>query len=383
MISTTIVYDHRGRAGKKPGPVEIRVIANRKTYYVTTGVKVMKDEFAVGRIINRPDSDELEKRIMAVYKAVGNYVNECIAGRDFNIAELRTMSWSGRGDDDRCAFLKWFRDEIPKLNVCNGTRKHYKVTYARVCACGYLNNWYDLTAENIYKFDAWLHQLPGSADGRLNLGTIYNHHKDLKAMISRAVRMGLCDRNPYERMRGQIKRGDNETVSYLTEDEVRRFMDAKPSGLMTATAKDIFIFQLYTGLSYSDAQAFDISDYKQVNGKWINVGRRIKTGVPYISQLLAPAVDVLERNGMCIPRISNQKYNQALKELGKIAGIKTELHSHVARHTFATWMLSNGVRIENVSRMLGHTNIKQTQRYAKVLAESVHEDFERIDKLLK
>jgi site-specific recombinase XerD len=60
------------------------------------------------------------------------------------------------------------------------------------------------------------------------------------------------------------------------------------------------------------------------------------------------------------------------------AGISTPLHSHLARHTFATYMLRNGVRIEHVSRMLGHTNITQTQRYAKVLAESLHEDFSRI-----
>ena len=61
-----------------------------------------------------------------------------------------------------------------------------------------------------------------------------------------------------------------------------------------------------------------------------------------------------------------------------MTGIKTRLHSHLARHTFATWMLKNGVKIENVARMLGHTNITQTQRYAKVLAESVHEDFDMV-----
>jgi site-specific recombinase XerD len=63
-----------------------------------------------------------------------------------------------------------------------------------------------------------------------------------------------------------------------------------------------------------------------------------------------------------------------------MAGIQVPLHSHLARHTFATWMLRNGAKIENVSRMLGHTNIRQTQRYAKMLAESVHEDFDKVEK---
>lgn len=111
-------------------------------------------------------------------------------------------------------------------------------------------------------------------------------------------------------------------------------------------------------------------------------GQRIKTGVPYISQLLPPVVEVLEKYDWQVPKIDNADYNHALKLLGAAAGIKTKLHSHMARHTFATFMLRNGVKIENVSKMLGHTNITQTQRYAKVLAQSVHDDFNRITQLI-
>ena len=81
---------------------------------------------------------------------------------------------------------------------------------------------------------------------------------------------------------------------------------------------------------------------------------------------------------MKIPKMNNADYNRHLKALGLMAGISTRLHSHLARHTFATYMLRNGVKIENVSKMLGHTNITQTQRYAKVLAQSVHDDFDMI-----
>ena len=113
------------------------------------------------------------------------------------------------------------------------------------------------------------------------------------------------------------------------------------------------------------------------------VGERIKTGVAYVSQLLPPVVEVLKKYDMKLPRMDNADYNHALKLLGEVAGISTPLHSHLARHTFATMMLRNGAKIENVSRMLGHTNITQTQRYAKVLAESVHEDFDKISEKLK
>ena len=73
---------------------------------------------------------------------------------------------------------------------------------------------------------------------------------------------------------------------------------------------------------------------------------------------------------------------KCLKMLGMAAGITTRLHSHLARHTFATRMLRWGVKIENVSKMLGHTNITQTQKYAKVLAQSVHEDFAKVENII-
>lgn len=70
-----------------------------------------------------------------------------------------------------------------------------------------------------------------------------------------------------------------------------------------------------------------------------------------------------------------------LKAIGMVIGIE-RLHSHMARHSFATWMLSNGAKIENVSRMMGHTNITQTQRYAKVLAKDVYDDYAKAERKL-
>jgi site-specific recombinase XerD len=98
--------------------------------------------------------------------------------------------------------------------------------------------------------------------------------------------------------------------------------------------------------------------------------------------LLPPVVDVLKRNGWKVPRMNNQRYNQMLKVIGMVIGVE-RLHSHMARHSFATWMLSQGAKIENVSRMLGHTTVKQTERYAKVLAKDVYDDFDMVAEKLK
>ena len=96
-----------------------------------------------------------------------------------------------------------------------------------------------------------------------------------------------------------------------------------------------------------------------------------------MNQLLPPAVEVLEKYGMQVPQIVNAVYNRELKTIGKALGITTPLHSHLARHTFATWMLKNGAKFENVSKMLGHTDIKMTQRYAEVLAKDVYDDYDK------
>jgi integrase len=184
--------------------------------------------------------------------------------------------------------------------------------------------------------------------------------------------------NPYDRLKGVFKRDKREKVDYLTEEQMQKIMELTPvPGSQVAMARDLFIFQMFTGLGYADTQIFDISQYCESDGRWHFIGERVKTGVPYVSMLLPPVVDVLKRNGWKVPKMNNQRYNQMLKAIGMVIGIES-LHSHMGRHSFATWMLSQGAKIENVSRMLGHTTVKQTERYAKVLAKDVYDDFDMV-----
>ena len=88
-------------------------------------------------------------------------------------------------------------------------------------------------------------------------------------------------------------------------------------------------------------------------------------------------MEVLERHGWKVPQMSNQKYNYTLKTLGAAIGIP-RLHSHLARHTFATYMLSRGAKVQNVMRMMGHRRIEQTLKYAKILTKDVQEEYERV-----
>ena len=396
MITTKTIFDHRKKPGNDEIGLEIRVTVNRKSWYVPTGIKVMPNEFRSGMVCNRPDCKELNERLRIIASKVDRYVNGCMEqGNAIDQYEMKEAVWHEvemAADGD--TLLEWIENEIPVLDIKAGTKKRYRVLLNRLTEFGKMRRWADVNTKRIYEFDTYLHTLEVSQTindknskeekQRISDAAVWNYHKCLKALLSRAERIGKIDRNPYARLKGEFKRGERENVEYLTEEEMKALESLHPvKGSQMALSRDLFVFQMYTGMGYSDAEKFDIENYKLVDGVYVNVSERVKTGVPFVSYLLPPVVDVLKNYGMKVPVIGNADYNKCLKALGMAAGIKTTLHSHLARHTFATFMLRNGVSIENLSRMLGHTNITQTQRYAKVLAQSIYEDFSMIAKRME
>ena len=389
MYSTSIIFDRKKRAeGDKEGALEVRITVDRKSYYINTGVRVQRKQWA-GTVIRRADADALNNRLAIIVRRVNEKVNEFMDKQqplDMNAVKSYIYSGSSAAVDHN-GLLAWIEKEIPLLNVCEKTRKHYWLLLDRLKSFGRLKAWAELTVENIYEWDAWLHQMPNvnskDDEGTLSNGTIHNYHKHLKAMLHRALDFGIIEATPYARLVGKFDRGEDENVEYLTEEEMQLSLASHPvPGTQMETVRDLFIIQMFTGLSYSDMQSLDIKNYHREGDAWVSNGKRIKTGVPFVSQLLPPVVEVLERHGWQVPQMPNQKYNAQLKTFGNVIGIEG-LHSHLARHTFATYMLSNNVKLQNVMKMMGHRKIEQTMRYAKVLAKDVHEDYGRIADKLK
>lgn len=402
MIRISLVYDHHKRTPKgEEGPVEVRVTVNRKPYYINTGVRVRKDRL-VGNAVRDDeqsnDADLLNERLTTIVGLVEKEVNRCLEQRiPINVADIRDSVWDvtadKKDDGDEPTLIKWINDYVATADMAKNTRLHYLTVTRRLMEYGKILRWEHLTVDNIYAWDVWLrHQevpltknqkAAGLEPQMISSDSVYNYHKYLKSAINKAMKFHILTANPYDQMKGMFKRTKRDVVDYLTEDQMKKVMELTPvPGSQAAMALDLFIFQMFTGLAYSDTQIFDISQYRQIDGKWLHVGQRVKTGVPYVSQLLPPVVEMLERNNWQVPKMNNQRYNLMLKAIGMVIGIEN-LHSHMGRHTFATYMLSNGAKIENVSRMLGHTNITQTQRYAQVLAKDVHDDFDKIAKKLK
>ena len=205
------------------------------------------------------------------------------------------------------------------------------------------------------------------------------HIQRIRAVVALFIKRGMIDKDPF--VAYKAKRQVVE-ATYLTAEEIR-LIEAKVFDIERLTqVRDTFIFSCYTGLAYIDLQQLCSDDIQTgPDGKLWIVKHRQKTGVRSDIPLLPPALAILERyknNLGCLrakkllPTASNQKLNAYLKEIADVCGIRKNVTMHVARHTFATTItMSNHVSIESVSKMLGHTNIKTTQGYAKVLKTKI------------
>ena len=172
---------------------------------------------------------------------------------------------------------------------------------------------------------------------------------------------------------------------FLTEHEINEIATKKFSSERLEQIRDVFLFCCYTGLAFADVEKLKPSEIGiGIDGsKWIFTNRQ-KTDTLSRIPLLSIAIDILEKykdhpacitSNKVLPVLSNQKYNEYLKEIANICGINKKMTSHTERHTFATTItLSNGVPMESVSKMLGHKNIKTTHHYPKVLDKKISDD---------
>lgn len=157
---------------------------------------------------------------------------------------------------------------------------------------------------------------------------------------------------------------------YLCEGDVRKMMEKKIDIERLEKVRDILIFQMSTGLSYTDI--WDVKNILEKDGIHYIKGRRRKTGIEFTAVVLPEGLSIWEKYNGVLPVISNQKLNAYAKELQDICGITQNLTSHLFRKTYATSMLNRGVAITTVSKMLGHSNSNITQRhYASVYDDTV------------
>lgn len=205
--------------------------------------------------------------------------------------------------------------------------------------------------------------------------------KQLKRILRYAVDEDYIRVSPFK----LTLKKEKKEIQPLTVNEVNVIRKKKIDIERLSKIRDLFVFECYTGLAFTDLMALDGKDF-HVDGsgnKWI-IKKRHKTNVVATIPLLPIALEILEKYDYHLPRLSNVKYNAYLKELGDICGLKKNLHSHLARHTWATLLLNSGMDMVSVSKCLGHANSKITEStYAKVQPEKLLEKVHHVNEILK
>lgn len=208
---------------------------------------------------------------------------------------------------------------------------------------------------------------------RYEQSTLSGHITKIKAIFQFAINTGKLKTNPFINIK--IPKGTKE-VEYLTEEEINKLLNVELPTESLTKVRDLFIYQISTGQAYIDAQKTIKEDihYTEDNTPYITKYRE-KTNIKYTTIILPFGYEVLKKYDFQLPKISNQKYNNYIKVVAHYANIDKNLHTHIARHTFATYCLNKGIRIEIVSKCLGHTNLKQSQHYAKLIDSTIINEF--------
>ncbi|MFY7965302.1 MAG: site-specific integrase, partial [Chitinophagaceae bacterium] len=221
---------------------------------------------------------------------------------------------------------------------------------------------------------------------KCNNNTAVKYVKNFGKIIRLCISNGWLDKNPFVNYKAKIK---EVARVFLNQVEINTLMNKDFKNERLSQVRDIFLFSCFTGLAYVDAANLTPNNIViGIDGeKWIYTFRQktdSRSNIPLLP-LASKIIEKYKEHPICkvknklLPILSNQKMNAYLKEIAAICNINKELTFHIARHTFATTVtLSNGVPIESVSKMLGHSSIKQTQHYAKVLDKKVGDDMKAL-----
>lgn len=365
-------------------PIYLRIMYNRKKAEVYTGYAVEEKEWN--------EDKQRTKKSARINQQLSDTENEAyeivkqLEKDNKSISALIIKNYLVRKDKLSYSLVEFYDACLERMRITN------EVEGVTIDMYGYtkkhIENFLTTVKKNVHfplenvdyrlvsDFDVYLlSQKVSGTERKMERNTASKHHSRLKTILIRAIKEGMILRNPYTDFK--LKKTPSKRT-YLSEKELTALMKVKLGGNQSLEkVRDIFLFSVYTGLRFEDAQALTMDRLsKDKAGKTFLTIEQEKTNEPLVLPVLEPAVKIVSKYkssperkilNKVLPKISNQKLNVYLKVIADLASIDKKLTHHVARHTCATTvLLSNDVPIEVVSKWLGHTNIKTTQIYAKI-----------------
>lgn len=362
--SARLIFDRRHTASKTSlGTVEIEILCNGERKRISTGVRLFKNEWYDKRgiyVSGRHDSDELNEKLNEQLAKIQNELKE--KGDKFSLEILQQR-------ETKKSFLEYMRKKINERNdIVERSKKQAEHVIDVLAEHGKIINFSDVTENNIRDFDNWLREK------KYEQITIWGYHKRLRTYVRMAVRDKYVTEYPYQYF--TISKGKSKLRRYLTSEQLHNLMTCEIKNERVEKIRDLFVFQCFTGLAYVDLEKTDFKkDIEKRGENYYLIDTRQKSGEVYYMQILPPALEILKKYNFILPIVSNAKYNMYLQDVAEYAGLSKKPTTHMARHTFAVWALNNGVAVEVLAKMLGHSDIKTTQIYAEIVQSSVDEAF--------
>lgn len=376
-LSIRFVFDRKGETKKDPSKkalvqIEVYEKVTHKKVYISTGVRLTKKQFSTHggmSVKDHPNAAILKNDAHSVYNQI-----EAFIGTDKCQSIDDVKNWN-KEEGLTLSVIDFIYSDLKRRDVSMSVLEYNNSFIKRLEDFGKIKTFKDVTYNNIEELDLYLKKYIKSPP------TLYKRHSLFKGYIERARKKGLIKMNPYDDF--ELRKGHSEDPIFLFEEELNKIIKYKPSGPMKdrlERVRDMFLFQCFTGLAYADMAAFSRDTIIDNNGQKEIHGFRKKTNQRYDSLFLPQAEAIAEKYDYKLPIISNQKYNDYLKTLAQETSIDKPISSHAGRHTFATYLINKGVSLEAISKILGHSNMKMTQLYARLLGKTAIQEMK--DKLL-
>jgi len=373
-VTIKVVFDRKkvSDTKTKKGLVQVRVTVDGKQAFLSTGIKIFKNQWDIGkeRVKNSMQSDEYNKVIDNYVNSIIRYRNKCDEENvDFDFERMKMFVCSDTGE----TFLNFMEKRIMERKDIRETTRHAHLSVFRLVRFfGRIVYFSDLTFQNITLFNDWL-------IGRgLKQTSVWSKHKVLKNYISEAIKFGKIEKTPY--LGFKTEKGKSEDGRYVTEEEIQEISACQlPKSL--EKVRDLMIVEFYTGLAVSDLMDFDFSKIKEINGHKALLDTRKKTDEQFYILLFQPVLEILDKYKGKLPTMSMQKYNTYMKVVAYYAGInKPKIASHWLRRGYGMMLINKGVPIEVVSKSMGHSSIRTTEAtYAKLLNSTVIDTLAKVD----
>jgi len=366
------VYNRRNKTGK--ATIDIYVFVKRNDFtFISTGVMVESQFFdhRTGLVSMKHTKHETHNQVIrSMIRRAEDFELSCIRqGLLFTAADVRHHLKADQTLSENMNQFMWNQLELDAVQLSEGRIKQCRSMLKNFDAFGmYTFNQFDQNV--LRKYHAHLRQT-------MQETTTPKNHKLIKKYLSRAVKMRLTDFNPYDHFKIPAAR---EKRVYLTSDELNLIRQYKGHPRLEKI-RDVFLFMCLTGISFTDMANLTIDMIEKHENDYFIIAKRQKTEVRQMTFLLPEAIDLIKRYAgkqNLFPSISNQKMNAYLKEIAAVCNIRKDLTSHVARHTFATIMLTRGMPLETIQNMLGHADIKTTAIYAELISSKISNDFKRL-----